>query len=82
MPAVGQVDPSFPMIKSLAVPCFGSGLRLVLAPSAIKSAGDHASFHRLTEVRHVGPPGSLGVVPADGPFMVGIKEEPASTAAA
>ena len=81
-PVAGQGDPFFLMIKLLGGRCSASGLRLALAPLAIKSAGDHASFHCLAEVRHVGPPGSLGVVPADGPLMVGIKEKPTSTAKA
>ena len=81
-PAVGQGDRSFRMIKSLAVPCFGSGLWLVLAPSAIKSAGDHTSLERLAQIGHVGPTGCLGIVPADGPLMVRIKQQPASTAEA
>ena len=43
-PVVGQGDPSFLRIKSLAVRCSGSGHPLALVPSAIESAGDHASF--------------------------------------
>ena len=80
--AVGRGDPSFPMIKSLAVRCSASGLRLALVPSAIKPASDHTTLEFLAQKRHVGSTGGLGVVPADNPRLVGIKEEPASTAKA
>ena len=81
-PAVGQGDRSFRMIKSLAALCSGSGLRLEWVPLAIEPARDHASFERLAQVGHVGPTRCLGIVPADGPLMVRIKQQPASTAEA